>query len=403
MSPPLWATQTPAAGFGQFGGTLVGDGVAFGKPPAAEAEWHGLGSQPENWGLSATGLPTSSPSNQWTTTVVSSDNIGSCFVIGPSNVYGVTEGGIAFGLDRASGDVLFTNDLGPTGPADSPFLNAQRGEMYVGFWEGTTFETVACSTDDGSVLWRHDPGTTSNGDTLYPLNVTGANGYVVTHCGTYNSGSEDTLFVLDPADGSEVWLDNDEGDVASKQPAIDTTEGRLVWGDAGWMERTLSDGTHGASASVAPVHGSCIDWPYVYTSDDDFGDYNVYAHDARDGSLVWSITDGGLSPDSAKKLIPAYDGTYLYAHGVNGNVSKYAVSDGTLQWNTSPGISGFLPAGLSDDASVLAGTSSSTLYGVDTSDGSTLWSVSVANDWYALGNGGAYVNGPNSDEVSFYA
>lgn len=269
-----------------------------------------------------------------------------------------------YAFDAQTGKIVWTYPAATEGGYFCTGVAAAYGMVYALNMDGNLY---AFDADTGTVVWKY----TGPGLLMFPGNPTVADGKVYATTGqavNYGNVSSISEFAaLDAYTGQVIWklpleafapresvaiaygnLYMIPGDVTK---AVDTISGaeystaNQVWaiGTTSWpMFRR--DTAHSAAGQAGPSNltlrwnfytgGAVVSSPSIVGGIAYFGsmDKNIYAVDARDGSLKWKF------PTQARILSsPAVVGGRVYTGAEDGNVYALNAFNGSIIWKTSVG------------------------------------------------------------------
>ncbi len=159
------------------------------------------------------------------------------------------------------------------------------------------------------------------------------------------------------ADGM-LFIGSDNGHLYALSPAT----GREIW-----------NRSFGEFAEVQST--PCVSGGVVYVGTLDQGDSGLFAMNASDGSIIWSIPD-----DAGIAASPALSGGTVYSCSLNGTVLAANASTGSIFWMTRR--SGELWASPSLDGECLyGGTISGEAFALWTSNGTVRWNLTYPAGW----------------------
>ena len=245
----------------------------------------------------------------------------------------------------------------------------------------------------------------------------------------YVGSSDDNLYALRAKDGSKVWTFATKGPITSSPAvadgavfvssvdgnvyAVDAASGKAKWTlRTGGERRFTAPGIHGMiprtesmpdpfdvlTSSPAVVDGT------VYVGS---GDHNVYAIDARTGTVRWKFETGDVVHAS-----PAVAGGVVYVGSWDRYMYALDARSGAVVWKFATGDDRdtYNQVGIAGSAAVSGGTvyfgcRDSHFYALDAAKGTLRWSHDHHGSWViaspAVAAGVVYY--PTSDEKKFYA
>ena len=289
-----------------------------------------------------------------------------------TNVYAVANG-LLYALDIQTGSIVW----GPNQVPSAIGATYDGGKIFVVASGGflSAFDAVS-GTPGWSVQLPgqyafSSPPTASNG-TVY---VGGA-------------GSGGTLYAVNEVNGALFWtagVANGDNSSPTVGPAavyvsyacLNTYSFNLTTGVQNWLNPAVCEGGGGETA--------------VYANG------RLYARDDVSGNDIFDAATGTILGSFASSTPPAVDATtafYLNA----GTLSAVDLASTAVRW-TFAGDGGLISAPLIVDHTVIVGSSSGNVYGVDEQSGRVTWQVNVAQavpsgvEWFDMPNGFAIADG----------
>jgi outer membrane protein assembly factor BamB len=267
-------------------------------------------------------------------------------------VYAVSHFGTGYGLDAATGQVVWRVNLGSLTNGDAPAIN--DGMFYAGTLNG---DVVAIDLATRQELWRTNVG----GAIRHAMNLSGGLVYV--------NGDDTNLEALDAATGALVW--SAPAVVPNNTPALGN--GLLYVGDDLLTIWALDPAT-GAQVWKKRVFCSCYLDSQVVVGDGVVAvgiDTTAQVRDAANGSLLWT----GNVDRYARS--PALAGGVLYVtsqseHGQYGPTRAFDVTTGAELWETDLPNAIVVEIAVANAVVYLSGDDRH-VYALDASTGTQLW------------------------------
>jgi outer membrane protein assembly factor BamB len=177
----------------------------------------------------------------------------------------------------------------------------------------------------------------------------------------------DTLWTFEPGGpvqsspvifGGSLFIGADNGRLYALSPST----GRELW--------NRSFGEFATVQSTPAVHGDAL-----FVGSLNGSGSGLFALDALDGSVLWSIPD-----DTGIEASPAYKDGVVYSASLNGTVLAANATTGTVLWQT--GYDGDIWSSPAlDDNCLYAGTNLGRLFSLWQDDGSERWNLTYPGGW----------------------
>lgn len=379
--------------------------------------WWSRGQGVENHGLCKDTLPVLEPSVQWTTDLPTSGNedASSNIVTDGTYVYGQTWDGVYFRLDKSDGSVDASYDPNDTNFEEPRFASfvSRKHDLFVSHYTWDDQHVSAFHTDGSGLAWRWNTPTSpsdANNNQLYPYYMDGSDDEILVHCGDAGSGAGDTLYCLNTSDGTVKWKHVPEEDItANGNPGIAPDEDNGYWGNSEIFENALSDGSQLTRYNFDdPKNGHfVINHPYIYV-DIGVSGGSLTKVNIDTGSEMWqkswdSLEESGLPGGPSLNE----ETGHIFLGGGDGEIAAFDNS-GSQLWTNDIGIGNIdNPPAIGNDENVIV-YAGDDVKGVDPDNGNALWTwgddsdESFQSSWsIGYGDGGIYLAGPNTAQLSF--
>lgn len=274
----------------------------------------------------------------------------------------------------------------------------------------TSWDSLVClvkANADGVMQWNKTYGLANNDLYGYSLIGTSDGGYAIAGRIYEDSGQDSVYLVKTTADGTLLWNHTYRGTGAQYGcSVVEALDGGYVIGGYAdslsddydmlllktyangtldWKQSYSHEGSEMASTVVAISDGGYALVGYSFFGDSEF--YTIFfAMTTSDGTLDWSQTFGGPSPDYGYSVIATSDGGFAIAGYSNQALTSHssvylvkACGDGTIAWtqtyDSSVSSRGYSLIQTSDGGYAITGYSNyDVLLLKTTSDGTMQWS-----------------------------
>ncbi|ELZ26817.1 serine/threonine protein kinase [Halosimplex carlsbadense 2-9-1] len=333
--------------------------TATATPDASSlASWPTVMRNDERWGHHSAAIgPHESVTVDWRTEF-DQDAVNATPVLADGTLYIGAGGsgdddGSFHALNPVTGETKWSKDT--TAPVTSAAA-VDRGFVYVGTTNGVFY---ALNTDDGSVFWEWDPGSTE--DYTAPA---------VVDRGVYVGSTSSRFYKFDALDGGLEWDQNTYGAITAPPVYADGTvyatsadHELYAVSASGGLEWTTD---LGASANGVAHRDRRL---FVTSENNRITQVNVR------GSTGWEVSRG-----DAFAATPAVTENRVFAGTRGGTLFAFDVSDGRELWRVTEPSGGVTAPPVVADGTVYVGARDGTVYAVTADTGDLEWSFATSNN-----------------------